>query len=68
MSDRLLVVLLALLLVAPLWFLLDLEIFGPAEPETGEDPLRSLSMEEMMRHADGLMDHAATRSGALAAN
>jgi len=68
MSDRLAAILLALLLVAPLCFILDLEIFEPAETQAREDPLPVLSMEDMKRHAEGLQDESDHQAKTLAAN
>jgi hypothetical protein len=68
MSDRFAAILLALVLVAPLCFSLDLEIFGPAETQAREDPLPALSMEDMKRHAEGLQGEINHEAETLAAN
>jgi hypothetical protein len=68
MSDRLAAILLALLLVAPLCFILDLEIFGPAETQARDERLPALSMEDMKRHAEGLQNALDHEAETLAAN
>lgn len=67
MSNRLAVILLALLLVAPLCFLLDLEIFEPSEPQAQDDRLSDLSREDVKRHAEGLLEKLEREAGTLAA-
>ncbi len=67
MSDRLVAILLALLLVAPLCFLLDLEIFEPSEPQAQEDRLPDLSSEDMKRQAEGLFEKLKREAETLAA-
>ncbi|WP_193371384.1 hypothetical protein [Pelagibius marinus] len=67
MSDRLAAILLALLLVAPLCFFLDLEIFDTAETQARDARLPRLSMEEIKRHAEGLQSGLDHEAGTLAA-
>lgn len=68
MSDRLEVITLALLLVAPLWLSLDGQIFESAEPDVREPLLPALSAENVKRHAEGLQVGLARQAEALAAN
>jgi len=54
MSDRLTAICLALLLAAPLCYVLDGDIFGVEAEAAAAPALPSLSLEEMTRHAEGL--------------